>query len=291
MRSEKEYMELAFRAHSVLYVEDDEIENKFRNFARGWGGFDIPILQQVAVQTQDEDEKLIALAALGFADSSESLSFLQPYLQQGFPMEQFISAWSLWDTHRELAFSVLSQVLQMNLLTAQPGKVHFFWMLAQYSDVLSALEKWKDSRVILTMRQALIAAWDMYKMLVEQMSLHKNEKMTNDLEMLEKYQGDLAYVLGKFNALGVLTSIQFDDTHRVILIIYLVLGSLHERFDERRFIATVSEFCWTRSHPIRSAIITILEQHFGIDEAEGQSYIDVFCEKTLPDAELSDTPY
>ncbi|GHO83964.1 hypothetical protein [Dictyobacter formicarum] len=279
MRSEREYMELAFMADTIGPSRGDESEQSFRNWVSRWGKLTIPTLQHIVTHTHDEREKRIALAAIGYAESDESLPFLEPYLHQGSFAERFMSAWSLWDSHRALAFSVLSQLLQVDLLAEKFDTSHLFWIFERYGHFLYALEQWRNPHVIPTLRYAFIYAWKMYQMLEEQRLTSSNDKDDKFMvEMFDDYLGTLAYKLGQFHVLGGLTGIDIDDDMRAKLIVLLTLGHFKEQ-THTNLMDVSSIICLNTSHSIRSLVISALQERFGLQEAECQEYLDIYCKK------------
>ncbi|GHO84370.1 HEAT repeat domain-containing protein [Dictyobacter formicarum] len=272
MRSEREYMELAFRADTIGPSGDDELERSFRHWVSRWGRLTVPTLQRIVVQTQDEREKRIALAAIGYTESEEALPLLRFYLHHGSLEERFMSAWSLWDNHRELAFSVLSQLLQVDLLSEQFASLDHFWILDKYGCVVHVFGQWRDPRVVVIVRQALRYACRMYQQSIEQ------RLPPGDVELFDDYLCLLAYILGKHHALDVLTDLDIDDDMRTKLLVLLILGHLQEQTNASLSNAS-RDVCWNRTHPTRSSVISALEKHFGLQEAECERYLHLFCLK------------
>ncbi|GCE28542.1 hypothetical protein KDA_40260 [Dictyobacter alpinus] len=277
MRNEKEYMELAFTANRADYVLEYELEDDFREFFTLWGGFDIKTLQQVVIQTQDEKQKRIALAAIGYAQHAESLPFLLPYLYQGPFTVRFMGAWSLWESHRELAFSMLSPLLLVDLLAAKFNSGELLWIFSKYGGVLYDFVQWKDPRIIPLLRQALIATWKMRQVLAEhRLNFGDDWDYKFVVESFGEYQDILAKSLGEMHAMGALTGIEFDDIHRAKTMIFLIMGYLHEKIGNQ-FSSIARDICWEKSHPTRLMVIGVLREKFGLQEDECQSCLNLFC--------------
>ncbi|GCE23125.1 hypothetical protein [Dictyobacter kobayashii] len=85
-----------------------------------------------------------------------------------------MSALGLWETHRELSFSLLSQLLETNIVTSgEFAHVELFWFLNKRVRVLSFFLQWKDQRVISTLRHSLIVTLEMERQLVIDAHLYK----------------------------------------------------------------------------------------------------------------------
>lgn len=284
MRNEREYIELAIRTDYLDdYALDYEIDHSLQKWFTRWGKCDIQTLQQIAAQTRDNKERRVALLAIGFAQHPESCAILQPYLQSTHPEEQLASAIGLWDTHRELSFSILDLLFQTNIFALDHfDSFDLYWLFSKYHTVLYLFSEWKDSRVIVTIRHALIAVAEMENqfMLHEHISRRSGYDKEVLTDLLYHFQLNCALMLGKFDAFGSLTGIEMNGDRIKKLMLLIVCGSIM-RGSETNILDTVHELKVGESSSTREAFQLILEQQFGLNDAECQLCIRDFCSDPL----------
>jgi len=246
-------------------------------FIERWGGLDLETFERV-IKEGTSNDKVIAIAALGYAKAPQVHQLLLPLLQSPVRMERWESAIVLGRLHEEQALPVLHQCLQ-EARAAPPNKALAFsnediWLESSRMNVASLLGDWGQLSSIPVLHSALKETWEWEQRFLAGLP------DDSDLVMLfpwEAYEYKLAYALGQFGAFGALTGIGFSPLRARILTVYLAMGHLQLHKKERDLFLSIS-----KNKATQEDVGNVLEQRFGLSEAEQNMYIKQFQRDYFP---------
>ncbi len=153
---------------SATYTWPDYVEKAFRTFYYGgqyekpleafvlrWGALDVPTFTHTLTVGTEED-KVLALLALGYSGVSQARDVLLPYLQSANPMERWASALCLGELKEEQALPELIRMLDEFLLPRPyplecEGGLYHFWRIK----TAFLLGEWQRSDLAPVLRNAL----------------------------------------------------------------------------------------------------------------------------------------
>jgi hypothetical protein len=254
-----DYTEYAFRT----FYYGGQYEEQLEAFAQRWGNFDLQTLMHVLKVGTDE-EKVLALLALGYSNVPQGRATLLPYLQSAKPMERWASALCLGEMREEQAFPILVQTLneflppQMHPLEREGG-LYNFWRIK----AVSLLAAWGRNKVVPVLRQALVKGWEF-----EQVEQNKRKQIWHP------YQDELVYALGQLGAFGVLSDISFPSAPLHLWIVTLACGSLQARTHYGDVLTQIQI-----NQTLKDAVAQVLEQRFGLSTKEQVEYIDQYVDE------------
>jgi hypothetical protein len=100
-------------------IPDEEMEERMRSFEQWWGGLDIEALKR-ALQEGNEEDKLVALFALGYLAYHQTQELLAPFLTSPVRKERWASAIIFGSYQDERAFALLRELLIEHLEAFSP---------------------------------------------------------------------------------------------------------------------------------------------------------------------------
>lgn len=252
-------------------------ERQVENFIERWAGLDLETFERV-IKEGTGDDKVVAIAALGYAKAPQAHQLLLPLLQSPVRMERWECAIVLGRLHEEQALPVLYQCLQ-EVRAAPPSGAEAFseediWLESSRMSIASLLGDWGQLASIPVLRSALKETWEWEQRFLVGLS------DDSDLVMLfpwEAYEYKLAYALGQLGAFGALTGIDFSPLRARILTVYLAMGHLQLHKKERDLFIAISA-----NKATQEDVGNVLEQRFGFSEVERNMYIKQFPRDYFP---------
>lgn len=285
-----------------------------------------PILQRALTEGQEQD-RLFALFLLGALATSEARELLLSFLTSESRKERWVSAISLGRLKDERVFAVLQTLLlegfaadtifarSEDVQRAQEichdyryteqereilseafwgiierlERLEYEWYLRQRAECALVLGAWDNPVVVLRLKEALQAAWNM-----EQAWPNYAGPDESGPGIWHFFQDRLAFALGQLVAWDALSSIHLPPFHLHVARIYLVLGALQvndlwifyenspstlfrdspaylqERATMKR--AGIGVLPFVEPAPVKQ----LLAEHFGLSQAEQEAYLMQF---------------
>lgn len=267
-----EYVDLAFTAAYRAGYQDKDREA----FREQWGGLDLETFERV-IKEGTGDDKVVAIAAFGYAKAPQARSLLLPLLQSPVRTERWESAIALGRLHQGQALPVLHQCLQE--ARSAPSEAEAFsdeniWLDDSRAEISSLLGDWGQLSSIPVLRSALKETWEWEQRFLAGLPSDRELVM---LAPWEAYEYELAYALGRLGAFGALTGLVFSPSRTRILTVYMAMGHLQLRKKERDLFTSIAMKKTTQED-----VGKVLEQRFGLSEAEQETYIKRFSQDYFP---------
>jgi hypothetical protein len=250
-----EYPRYVTEAFGSIYV-GGEYREPLEIFASRWGGLDLDVFRR-ALREGEEDDRVLALLAIGSTMTPEAQSQLLPFLESRVPMERWASALWLGRMHDERALPVLQTMLVEGL-----GPLWLAWYLdfVHRSDIAYLLGEWGPASVVPWLRQAFQVALEV-------------EQIWPTNQLLYHYQDALTYALGQRGAFGALVGLALPPERLGLPMVYLALGHLQARRRYRDFLIGI-----ILNKGLQEEVATVLEQQFGLSEQERDDCIRQFTD-------------
>jgi hypothetical protein len=267
-----EYVDLAFAAvYGAGYQERDR-----EAFRERWDGLGLETFERVLKEGTGND-KVVAIAALGYAKAPQTRKLLFPLLQSPIRMERWESAIALGRLREEQALPVLHQCLQE--ARSAPSEVEAFndentWLDSSRTEISLLLGDWGQIPSIPVLRSAIKETWEWEQRFLADLPADRELVM---LAPWEVYEYELAYALGQLGAFGALTGLVFSPSRTRILTVYMAMGHLQLRKKERDLFTSIA-----MKQATQKDVGKVLGQRFGFTEAEQNMYIKQFPRDYFP---------
>jgi hypothetical protein len=263
-----EYIARAFHLLGTMRGEVEE-EERIEAFASRWGGLDLDIFQQVLEEGKDQD-RLIALFALGYSQKPEARLLLLPFLASPHQRERWACAVCLGQLREERAIPVLKEILLeegFENLTRDDSSLDQtdFWYETQRGHAASLLAAWNDPQIVPLLRQALQATWRRGQ---------ERATQTEQRSFPPHPEDAIAFALGKLGAFGALLPLEQPSPRLRSALIHVALGYLYTgghryqnimmELDERTLLG--------------KEVIRVLEEHVGVSTAQAGAIIEQFLD-------------
>lgn len=258
----KPYPEYFDRAYSMVHFLCSEQE--IDAFVARWGELGGETFVRV-LKEGDEEERLIAIFALGFFDEPWIPEYLLPQLHSPLVLERWASAIVFGRKKHEVALPLLATMLTEFLpfseerVTLRP----FEWNLCDFwhcTSIVSILVEWNEPSLAPVFRTALLKFWNTL------------DTVSQDFKASERpwcdCQDVLAYGLGRLRAVGALTGLDLPEYAIRIAFLQMGLGYIDTKFiyvydGDRPF------FNPDYVDPqLKVQLETVLEQQFGLTSEE-----------------------
>lgn len=213
-------------------------------FVRRWGDFDTETFQR-ALEGEAKD-RLFALFALGYLDTSHLRTVVTPFLDSPLLSERWASTITLGRWRDENMLEALLELLQEGLVYAfspetqpvdaegnvpwhskdaeQAYQLRYDWCMIQRRYAAMELASWQHPLVI----PALIRAFEICYNLEMQFSFPKTPYFWLLLDW-QKFQDCLAYALGQQGAWDAPDRLGLPAERLHIMRIYMIYGALHAK--------------------------------------------------------------
>ncbi len=253
-----EYVERAFRT----FYYGGQYEQSLETFVRRWGGSDIQTFAQVlSVGTQEE--KVLALFAIGYSGTPQAQDILRPFLQSTQPMERWASALCLGELKDEQAIPVLVDLLdefvppRMHPLE-RDGGLYQFWRIK----AVSLLGAWEREDLAPLLRAALEESWKL-----------EQADAIDRKQVWHPYQDELAYALGHLGAFGTFTGLALPTPRLHLWMVTLACGSLQARTRYGDLLTQIQI-----NAALQEEVIHVLEHRFGLSGEERKQCIEQYAD-------------
>lgn len=206
------------RAYSIVRYLCNEQE--IDAFVSRWGELGAETFLRV-MREGDEEERLIAIAALGLLEEPWLPEYLLPLLQSPLVLERWVSAIALGRKKYEGTLPLLAMMLTefLPLSDERATLRQFEWELCDFwrcTDIVSILIEWNEPSLAPVFRTALLKLWRTLSIVSEHF------RATEDLWC--RCQDVLAYGLGKLHAVGALTALDLPEYAIRIALLQMSLG-------------------------------------------------------------------
>ncbi len=270
-----EYMYCGVAGVSYLQRAPDRV---IEAFAKRWGGVDVSTLERIVREGQGED-KAIAIGALGSTNSRHRRTLLAPLLHSPLRLERWTSAEALGWLHDKRALAVLHSALQDPFVPPdRPFDEESLWDIGSRTTMTSIVGDWGQPSSIPVLRSALQAMWQWEQLhLVHPFEGYEHNYVTP----WQSYHYDLAYALGQLGAFGALTGIPLSD--QAASVKHLPgPGDLQTRQHQHDLYMLMCK------KPMQKRVAKVLEQRFGLTEAEQRFYIERYSTDFLREGSLEE---
>ncbi len=247
-------------------------EDDIEAFASRWKGWDIATMQHVLQEGQGDD-RVVAIFALGYKDTTEAREAIVPFLESPNREERWASALCLGSAQDQRTFSHLQAMLLEGLVPTERvdrkaerdqrslAKIYEEdWCDAERPMVVKLLEAWQTPSLIPLMRKAFQLLWEL------QTSMPYFSQLP--------CQDELAYALGQRGAFGALVGLNLPPLHWKTAVVYMALGTLSARERYQGLLGFASEVISNKR--LQQEVAEVLERVFGLAEEERRDCIDNF---------------
>lgn len=262
MSSWPDYVAHGFEMIYGEYIPPEDVEA----FSERWGGLHLDNFVE-ALKRGEEQDRLLALAVLGYSGDARMTTVLRPWLGSSDDKERWLSTIGLGRLKDEASYPALVALLTEFLPSEQQP-----WLFKEqglFDDwrwtVVEVLSLWDIPSPVPALRKA-------YQGSVEAEQYVPPSARHIILELWFRYQEMLCRDLGKSGALGVFTDLHLPPVHRKIGIVNIALGFCHieEKYEQYRLL-----YEWDNDEEMLKALHMVLETRFGLTEAERIDYLDV----------------
>ncbi len=241
---------------------------EMKAFLARWGGVDRETLVRVLAEGEGED-RLLAICCIGESDLPQARTLLLPFLQSVHPQERWLSALYLGRKKEQLALPVLITMLTEYLPSEEsPAPEDMMRFDELRGSVVSTLLLWKDASLVAAFRRALATSVKAEQYLPD----HPVQRRIILLNWYG-YQDGLSYALGRKGAFGALLGIPFSSSRQRIAMLKMAMGYKQVK---ARLIGSELVFGWEQEGELRTSMKVVLEQRFGLSEAEQEEALNQF---------------
>ena len=248
-----QYPPYATYAFGQLGYEDDA--SPIEAFARRWGGLELEAFIRALHEGEDED-KVLAIWALGYEPAAWVREYLLPFLRSTEPMERWASAFGLEKMGEPQALPVLLRMLteffpSKEAPGSQGGALWFFngWRV----QVIFLLKQWTQPEVVPALLDALQAYWRLAQTIPEESQIARR--------YWRRCQESIMYTLGwlgRFDVLPeVVTTLDIVQPTLSSWRVSLALGSLHAH-------EVLSDLSILEKSDMREQVMAALQERFGL---------------------------
>ncbi len=256
-----------YRGVAGVYYTQRDPDRDIEAIAKRWGGVDVSTLERIVREGEGED-KAIAIVALGSSNSRHRRTLLAPLLHSPLRLERWTSAKALGRLHDHRALAVLHEALQDPFVPPdRPFDEEALWENGSRSAMATILGDWGQLSSIPVLRSELqrIWQWEQRHLVIP---IPADGFEGNYVTPWQAYHYKLAYALGQLEAFGALTGIALSEPRLRVLSIYLALGYLQARQQHHDLFVAMGK------NPLQKQVAKVLEQRFGLTEAEQHIYIE-----------------
>ena len=265
-----ELPEYLVRAFTQLYFRGLS-EESYEDFASRWGGLDNAAFHRALSQGQGED-KALAIFTIGYSGTPQAAEEIAPFLQDAERMARWASALCLGERGDERALPALETMLLEGLTVEEYRRAYqhedeqeadvTFWCEVIRPQVPPLLAKWDHPSLISTLREAFKRYWEI------------ELALSHPAGFMVQYYDQVAYALGQRGALGALTGIDLLPPFHKTAVVYLALGYLDATAGPVSITGMGVEHVYYE--PLRSQVMQVLEERFGLSEEEREDYVEHF---------------
>src|SRR5260221_8584492 len=230
-----------------------------------WGGLDVEHFAR-ALQEGQEEDRLLAIFALGYHQSRWVAELLLPFLTSPLPRERWASALSLGFMQEERAFPVLLNMLTEFLPpsdwpTYQGGHM---WMYNVWREqAIEVIAEYNKPEAVSSLLQALLVYQNIEQSIPDYNSVR-------DWWIL--YLRKVVYALGGLGRFDILTTGAVTPEVPWEWNVYLVLGSLHAHITYPYFYA----FSWEKYPGFKEGVARVLTEQLDLSEEEAERSMKAF---------------
>ena len=247
------YPPYATYAFGQIGYEDDA--SRIEAFARRWGGLELEAFIRALHEGEDED-KVLAIWALGYEPAAWVCEYLLPFLRSTEPMERWASAFGLEKMGEPQALPVLLRMLTelfppKEAPSSKAGALWFYngWRV----QVIFLLKEWTQPEVVPALLDALQAYWRLAQTIPEESQIARS--------YWRRCQESIMYTLGwlgRFDVLPeVVTTLDIVQPTLSSWRVSLALGSLHAH-------EVLSDLSILEKSDMREQVVAVLQERFGL---------------------------
>jgi len=265
-----ELPEYLVRAFTQLYFRGLS-EESYEDFASRWGGLDDAAFHRALSQGQGDD-KALAIFAIGYSGTPQAAGEITPFLHDAERMARWASALCLGEQGDERALPNLETMLLEGLTIEEYRRAYqheneqdahvTIWCEFIRPQVPPLLAKWEHPTLIPILREGFKRYWKI------------ELALSHPAGFVMQYYDQVAYALGQRGTLGALTGIDLLPPFYKTAVVYLALGYLYPTTGPITVMGMGVE--QVRSEPLRSQVMQVLVERFGLPEEEREDCVANF---------------